>query len=542
MARLVAVDVLPDEPRDVENVALHLLGLLKEPVEPLHERIAPAHRLDESVGVLHHVPCVLEGVALGEVALLAVADRVWVERLAPLALRVLAAREANGGVEQVSPSARALEEKRGVLGAAKLLGHLPGAPVVIAALHRARDRFALDYVERIVAVLVENVPVLLAASFVLLRQRLLYLRVDALPVAGEALEVCVDENWHRVRADHALVVAAPERPYREIPRELALALHRTHEPRNDLRDENRVERMRRAERVPRGKRGVVRRLAGVGDVVRLDEEMVEGSVEVALLVVAPLDRHAGEHLLPLRVRGRCDAVEVPAGDLGGEIALGVGNAAKRRERDLYQERLTLRRAEVEDEIPLRRERTGELHLEGVGALDPVVDDDLAGDAVLAVWRDIGEADARGGGVATRYAPAGVDEKAVARALRIGDAVDGAAFGRGDLDLDAAGKRDGIEAGPRAFACLVVGHRLGSERRREGKNPHVAEIGTAGAVEVGLRKPEDRAVPITVARAVIPVAVASVGTCLNEPEGNAGRGKCMARTGRADERVHEHARI
>ena len=36
--------------------------------------------------------------------------------------------------------------------------------------------------------------------------------------------------------------------------------------------------------------------------------------------------------------------------------------------------------------------------------------------------------------------------------------------------------------------------------------------------------------------MIPVAVAGVGTCLDEAEGNAGRGKCMARTSRSDERI------
>ena len=94
-------------------------------------------------------------------------------------------------------------------------------------------------------------------------------------------------------------------------------------------------------------------MASIGNIVRLDEEVVEGGVEVALLVVAALDRHAGKHLRPLRVRGSCDAVEIPAGYLRGEVARGVGNAAQRGERDLHEKRLALRDAEVEDEILLR---------------------------------------------------------------------------------------------------------------------------------------------------------------------------------------------
>ena len=291
--------------------------------------------------------------------------------------------------------------------------------------------------------------------------------------------------------------------------------------------------MRRAEGVPGGKRGVEGLVAGIGNVVRLDEEVVEGGVEVALLVVAALDRHAGEHLRPLRVRGSCDAVEVPAGHLRGEVARGVGNAAQRGERDLHHERLARRRAEVEDEILLRQERPGELHLEGVGALDPVVDDDLPGDAGPAVRRDVYGADAVGSGLAPRYAPARVDEKAALRALRIGNAVDGAALGRGGLDLCAAGQRDGVEAGLRALARLVVGHRPGNGLRRKGKDPHVAEVGTASAVEMGLREAVDRLVFVTVAGAVRPVSVARVGAGLDEAEGNAGGGKCMARAGGSD---------
>ena len=154
-------------------------------------------------------------------------------------------------------------------------------------------------------------------------------------------------------ADHALVVPTPQGPDRKIPRATALLQHRVDEFRRLLGNEDRVERMRRAEGVPGGKRGVEVLVAGIGNIVRLDEEVVEGGVEVALLVVAALDRHAGEHLRPLRVRGSCDAVEVPAGNLRGKVARGVGNAAQRGERDLHHERFARRRAEVEDEILLR---------------------------------------------------------------------------------------------------------------------------------------------------------------------------------------------
>ena len=166
----------------------------------------------------------------------------------------------------------------------------------------------------------------------------------------------------------------------------------------------------------------------------------------------------------------------------------------------------------------------------------MVYDDLPRDAGSAVRRDFDGADAVGSGLAPRYAPARVDEKAALRALRIGNAVDGAALGRGGLDLCAVGERDGVVAGLRALARLVVGHRPGNGLRRKGKDPHVAEIGTSGAVEMGLRKAVDRLVFVAVAGAVVPVSVARVGAGLDEAEGNAGGGKCMARAGGSDERV------
>ena len=163
------------------------------------------------------MPRILEGVALGEVVrgAGAVAEAKRIERIAPLAVRVASAHEADGGVEHVLPVLRALREERGVLRLAELRGHLRGAPVVVGALERARDAFALDFVEGVVAVLVEEVPVLLAAVRVGIAERVADGGVDGVPVGGEALEVGVHQHGHGVRADHALVVLVPERPDRE---------------------------------------------------------------------------------------------------------------------------------------------------------------------------------------------------------------------------------------------------------------------------------------------------------------------------------------
>ena len=80
--------------------------------------------------------------------------------------------------------------------------------------------------------------------------------------------------WNGMRADHALILFSPQRPYRKVACSTPLLKHRVDEFRRLLRRKNRIERMRRAEGVPCRKSRVERPAANVRKVVWLDEEMI----------------------------------------------------------------------------------------------------------------------------------------------------------------------------------------------------------------------------------------------------------------------------
>ena len=139
----------------------------------------------------------------------------------------------------------------------------------------------------------------------------------------------VDDDRNRMRTDHALVVVPPERPDGKVSRPPALLEHRVHEPRRALRGEYRVERMRGAESVPSGKRGIERLVSGVGDVVRLEEKMVERSIEASLRrFVRARNLDDGKAFVPRRARGRLHLVKSAPRKLRSEIALRRRNAIR----------------------------------------------------------------------------------------------------------------------------------------------------------------------------------------------------------------------
>ena len=552
VAGLVAVDVLSDKSGDVHHLALslRLLGLGEESVELPDERFAPAKRLDEPVRILHHVPGVLEGVAFGEVVcgLSAVSERVGIERLAPTAIGIPSADQSERPVEDVLPAGGAPEEEFRIVLPAEFLGHPAGAPVVVGALERPRNRLAPDDVEGIVSIPVVDVPVLLPAPGMLLGERLLDLVVDPLPAPFRLfalrlfsfLEEGVDNDGYRVRAYHALVVASPQRPDGEVAGGPALAGHGGDERGDRFRRDDRVERMRGAEGVPRGKRGIIRILSVVRDVVRLDEKVVEGGVEVLLLVFRPVDGHAGETLRPLLASGGRDAVEVPAGDFRGEVLLRVGNSAEGGERDLDDERFAGPEVEVEDAVPARSEGMVEDDLVGIGAPHPVVDRHLAEDGGPAVVLHLVGLSALLRPVPSVEAPFRVDEKPLAGVRGIRDPVDCAVLGGGHLDLDSA-ESGGVVSGGCLFGRLVERDGFGSFGGCERQQANVAEVGASGSVEVRLGESEDGPVVVAIAGAMMPVAVAGVGSGLDEPERNARRRSRVTRRRRPDERIDVCAR-
>ena len=341
--------------------------------------------------------------------------------------------------------------------------------------------------------------------------------------------------------------------------------------------------MRRPEGVPGGERRIERLRADVGNVVGLDEEMVERSVPVLLLVVSSLNRRPRENLVPLCAGGVLHRVKIPACDFGGEVALGRFHAAFGGKRDLDQQAtgrgaLLRDRIEIEVEDVLRRDNAfplrqffdcrafaSKLDDERIVALDPLAAMVLSREPRFAdelyvacgyCLREVLPADAVGA----------VDEKP--QLVIAYDAVDSRMLRRRDFDLYSAVEVRCLVSRLREFGELIeleffgVGVGVLSWRmefyilsrtrtifsnfpescRTKGHYADIPQVRAARSVQVRLREAADRLVPVAVAAAVIPVAIAGVRAGLDESERNARSRECVARRARPDERIDEFAHV
>ena len=575
MARLVAVGVLADEARHVahEAHALRPLGLREERVQPLHERGASAHRRDEPFGVLQDVPGVLEGVALGEVVgcVVVVAEAERIEGRAPGPVRVLAAHEAEGRVEDVLPEGGARAET-GLVAPSEQAAELRRAPVVEPAFKRAAHAFALDPVERVVAVAVVERPVLLdlrASERIDVRDREgvrhgLEREIDV--EGAEALAVGVDDHGDRVVADHAVRLPAEVGDDGQEAHRPVVGEHRIDEAVHALRHGERVERVRGAEGVPEREAGVVGAGRRGGDlrvaaaiapvnvrkVVRLEEEVVEGGVERgALRGGCARDREAPEKRGPLRPRGADNFVEAPPLGLGG-VVLRRPRLVHRGYRGLHDKRSARR----ELQHPARALLAG-VRLRERRRLRPrPVEDDLPVDAAPqpgmrappARQRRMGgvqvvrERDDRAFHV-VRVHPLEIDEQLHGAAGGKGVAVDADARRRGQLGRHArVRERDGVEAGAALLRADVLGQlpRAGIGVRkvvRERQKPHIRKVRATRAAQMGLGEAVDERILPHVARTVVPVAEARVGTRLHERKRARRPRERVPAIGAADARIH-----
>ena len=115
---------------------------------------------------------------------------------------------------------------------------------------------------------------------------------------------------------------------------------------------------------------------------------------------------------------------------------------------------------------------------------------------------------------------------------VSDAVERAAFRCRGLHADrTVRERDGVVAGFRAFARLVVGRFCSTW-----EDADVGVVGTAAAGIVRLREHGDRLVVVDVPGAVLPAAPAGVGSRRHDAERIGCRRKAVSVAGRADERV------
>ena len=294
------------------------------------------------------MPCVHPAVSLGVVApeLARSARCTRVERLEKTptrGLRPARAHESYGLVEHVAPASRPLRRVAPAACVAEKPGEMRYAPPVVCVLEGA-GYIAVADVESVehsrlvrnVAVLPGYVPCELVPFLVACRHRLHGKLEDAL--AGdrtEALRPRVDEDGDRVDSDHVVALATPEGPHGKVSVSLAVQDHRLHEPVHAFRHDERVERMRRAESVPEGERGVVASTlrardtsvvaavasVNVRDVVRLYAEAVERRVPACLLLVGPLFHDsAGQQPVPCRTVRGGDGLEVHACGFGIEVA------------------------------------------------------------------------------------------------------------------------------------------------------------------------------------------------------------------------------
>ena len=546
VARLVAVGILADEPGRVEDEAgvRGLLRLLEKCQQFRQRLVASAQRGDEAFGVLHHVPCPLPGVAFREVvaARRVVSERERAERRPPRPLRITAAHEARLGIEHVAPVARAFLEERRVLRVPEPRRHQARTPVVIGAFEEPRDGLALHDVVRVVAVRVEQVPVLLHPVGVPLAQRRADRLVRGLGVeTPETLQIGVHDDGYGMGADHALVVLAHERPDRQEARRPLVRDHRRDHCVDLLGRDQRVEGIRCAVRVPERKRRVV--LAAlrhghlavrpavapvhVRDVVRLDERMVERRVEAHLLLVRPVDVRPREVMVPRGARRHADAVEPEVRDFLREIAACAVDVDGRIA-DPDMERRAV--GEIEPEREPRRlfvrrrlrerfargERTVELDHIRIEAIHPSPAARGADDAAVPLGARVARDDGRGEVPAD--AVLAVDEKP-SLALRIRQPVDCAARRDRRLQFHAAVvERDGVVAGFGDLRLLAVRRRdLGLRLADERHDAEVPEIGTPRTVQMRLRKARDARVVPAVAGAVLPPLAPRVRPWLKESE-------------------------
>ena len=173
------------------------------------------------------------------------------------------------------------------------------------------------------------------------------------PLGIKALDtfgVGFGNDAHGVVANHRLRFFAPQRPDGEKTLVLTLRNHRVDKSPHLLGRHQRVERMCRAIGVPERKSGIHLRAVhclgllatgvaiaaiDVGDVVGLDEGVVERGVEHLHLFLRAGDVDAGEVLFPSRI-GRFGRLVklLPAGEFGRQIAPSARHAVG-RERHLH---------------------------------------------------------------------------------------------------------------------------------------------------------------------------------------------------------------
>ena len=568
MAGLVAVGVFADKAGDVHK-AVALLFLLEEGFQLGQRFLFAAQSLDQTFRILHDVPGVLPGVAFREVA----AHSGRIEIFLPSAVEFLRSGETGLGIDKILPVFAALLEVLDILlgGEAfllKIFSQLVGAPVVVGAFQRAGNGLR-PLVAGIIARVFQVFPFLSPAAVVLFGKSVLDGSPDIQSFRDLALEISVHHGRNGVRADHALVILAPQGPDRQISGLLVVLDHGLHQIRHHLGNHDGEQGMQRPEGIPGAKSGIIFAVGSradlavgasvtavnVRDVAGRDEGMVHAGVEDSLFLFRTFHLHPAEKLVPGVVRGLLYAFKIPAGDLrfhilGGTVGIGRGQSdlkhqgfvARFEDEDLPAAAFLLA---LLGESLLQREvmlyGTVEFDLKAVLAMHPAAflrraeHRGVVRESQLMVVHSLL--------VAVADAVREVEHDLLLFALGIDQAVDGRMVRAGGLDFHIeAVKLDGVVAGSVFFRLFLDGAFIEVRRRLrfadEGHEQKVAQVPYARSGNGRLGEAGENFVLETVAGAVAPAVVAAFRAWLHEAERHRGADEGVAVVRRADGRIHE----
>ena len=137
VARLVAVGILPDQPRDIGR---HLIPLQprigrEERIQPPDKAFASAHQLHQPLRIVGNKPAPLPGIPLA-IVIVPVIRRIRIERLAPLAAGVQPPHEARGRIVISAVTLRKGLIPAGIGRVAQFAGQQGDTPVVVGILQR----------------------------------------------------------------------------------------------------------------------------------------------------------------------------------------------------------------------------------------------------------------------------------------------------------------------------------------------------------------------------------------------------------------------
>ena len=290
---------------------------------------------------------------------------------------------------------------------------------------------------------------------------------------------------------------------------------------------------------------------GIGQVGRLEEEVVQAGREDPARLVVGFDLDAAQDFVPLRAGGVPHAGKVPTGLLGLEIGVGAGNA------DGGEGDLGLQHAigpEVKGQRITRRPVTrprGQLHGPDRGTIKPQGKEILsshpvgrggaARDRGGVFHPDVAREDQRLVGIEAQAMLAVHEHRGLAAGKSV--AMERDARRTRELDLHAVVEGHRVVTGRALFRGLVIA-AVGFFRDCPGggQEQYITQFRETRAAQAGLGKADKARVPVLIAAGVVPAGVAVIRSRLHQAEGHTGPGEGVTRAVSAAEHVDERCVI